>query len=267
MSPPLLADPSSDRAPTSRRSCPPRSTIRRAGSRSSRARRSSGSSRGWRPSPRSASRSWPMTRGRARGPRWPWPSPASTAGSSRPKARSMPIGCAPWSSASRSRSSATRSSRSSWPVSRRHPDGPATPIAFDTQVAAYILNASLRSQSIADVVAEQLDLILPPAKELPAVRASRSRGAVRRRRPGTPRGRPRAREPGSALPRDRAAADPGARPDGGSRRRPRPRGARAASPTSLPSRLPASRPRSMPASATSSTSAARSSLSRSCSSS
>ncbi len=40
-------------------------------------------------------------------------------------------------------------------------------IAFDTQVAAYILNASLRSQSIADVVAEQLDLILPPAKDLP----------------------------------------------------------------------------------------------------
>jgi len=29
------------------------------------------------------------------------------------------------------------------------PTGPATPIAFDTQVAAYILNASLRSQSIA----------------------------------------------------------------------------------------------------------------------
>jgi len=48
------------------------------------------------------------------------------------------------------------------------PNGPATPIAFDTQVAAYILNASLRSQSIADVVAEQLDLILPPAKELAA---------------------------------------------------------------------------------------------------
>jgi len=47
------------------------------------------------------------------------------------------------------------------------PNGEGTPIAFDTQVAAYILNASLRSQSIADVVAEQLDLILPPAKDLP----------------------------------------------------------------------------------------------------
>jgi DNA polymerase-1 len=41
-----------------------------------------------------------------------------------------------------------------------------TPVAFDTQIAAYILNASLRSQTIADVVAEQLDLILPPASGL-----------------------------------------------------------------------------------------------------
>ncbi len=44
--------------------------------------------------------------------------------------------------------------------------GRALPIDFDTQIAAYILNASLRSQTIADVVAEQLDLILPPAVEL-----------------------------------------------------------------------------------------------------
>ena len=44
---------------------------------------------------------------------------------------------------------------------------PATPVAFDTQIAAYILNAALRSQTIADVVAEQLDQILPPAAELP----------------------------------------------------------------------------------------------------
>jgi DNA polymerase-1 len=44
----------------------------------------------------------------------------------------------------------------------------ATPVAFDTQIAAYILNAALRSQTIADVVAEQLDQILPPATELPA---------------------------------------------------------------------------------------------------
>jgi DNA polymerase-1 len=45
---------------------------------------------------------------------------------------------------------------------------PATRVAFDTQIAAYILNAALRSQTIADVVAEHLDQILPPATELPA---------------------------------------------------------------------------------------------------
>jgi DNA polymerase I len=48
------------------------------------------------------------------------------------------------------------------------PAGRPMPVAFDTQVAAYILNASLRSQTIADVVAEQLDLILPPVVELDA---------------------------------------------------------------------------------------------------
>ena len=46
---------------------------------------------------------------------------------------------------------------------------PATTVEFDTQVAAYILNAALRSQSIADVVAERLDLVLPPPKELEPV--------------------------------------------------------------------------------------------------
>jgi DNA polymerase-1 len=44
--------------------------------------------------------------------------------------------------------------------------GPATPVDFDTQIAAYILNAALRSQSIDDVVAERLDLVLPAAKEI-----------------------------------------------------------------------------------------------------
>ena len=48
------------------------------------------------------------------------------------------------------------------------PGAPATPVAFDTQVGAYVLNAALRSQTIADVVAEQLDQILPPATDLPA---------------------------------------------------------------------------------------------------
>ncbi len=46
---------------------------------------------------------------------------------------------------------------------------PATRVEFDTQIAAYILNAALRSQSIADVVAERLDLVLPPPKELEPV--------------------------------------------------------------------------------------------------
>src|SRR5262249_7683951 len=64
------------------------------------------------------------------------------------------------SNGSGSRSSATRSSRSS----RADP----LPVAIDTQVAAYILNAALRSQTIADVVAENLDQILPPPAELPA---------------------------------------------------------------------------------------------------
>ncbi len=41
-------------------------------------------------------------------------------------------------------------------------------VAFDTQVAAYLINASLRSQTIADIVAEQLDLILPDPAGLDA---------------------------------------------------------------------------------------------------
>ena len=52
------------------------------------------------------------------------------------------------------------------------PGSDALPVAFDTQIAAYLLNASLRSQAIDAVVAEQLDLIMPPAAELtPAIRA------------------------------------------------------------------------------------------------
>jgi DNA polymerase-1 len=40
---------------------------------------------------------------------------------------------------------------------------PPQPVAFDTQIAAYLVNAALRAQKIADVVAERLDLVLPPA--------------------------------------------------------------------------------------------------------
>jgi DNA polymerase-1 len=48
------------------------------------------------------------------------------------------------------------------------PGSTSPSIAFDTQIAAYVLNAALRSQAIPDVVAENLDQILPPATELPA---------------------------------------------------------------------------------------------------
>jgi DNA polymerase-1 len=41
------------------------------------------------------------------------------------------------------------------------------PVAFDTQIAAYLLNASLRSQGIADVTQERLDITLPPAGDVP----------------------------------------------------------------------------------------------------
>jgi DNA polymerase-1 len=43
----------------------------------------------------------------------------------------------------------------------------ALPVAFDTQIAAYLLNASLRSQTIADVAHERLDVTLPPAGDVP----------------------------------------------------------------------------------------------------
>ena len=48
------------------------------------------------------------------------------------------------------------------------PSSSPHPIAFDTQIAAYILNAALRSQTIADILAENLDQILPAPAELPA---------------------------------------------------------------------------------------------------
>jgi DNA polymerase-1 len=41
------------------------------------------------------------------------------------------------------------------------------PVEFDTQIAAYLLNASLRSQTIADVAHERLDVTLPPAGDVP----------------------------------------------------------------------------------------------------
>ncbi len=63
------------------------------------------------------------------------------------------------------------------------PDAPPLPVAFDTQIAAYLVNAALRAQKIADVVAERLDLVLPPtAAALPPVAVAGPRGAVLGRR-------------------------------------------------------------------------------------
>ena len=106
------------------------------------------------------------------------------------------------------------------------PPRPPQPVEFDTQVAAYILNAALRSQTIADVVAENLDQILPPAAELPAtaragldaLSALTVRDPLQRRLEEV--------EPRAALPGHRAAAHPGPRRDGGGRRQARRGGAR-----------------------------------------
>ncbi len=65
-----------------------------------------------------------------------------------------------------------------WELARLDPDASTSlsasgtslpPLAFDTQIAAYILNAALRSQSLPDICAERLDLTLPTATELDAV--------------------------------------------------------------------------------------------------
>ncbi len=65
-----------------------------------------------------------------------------------------------------------------WELARRDPtaatslsaSGASLPaLAFDTQIAAYILNAALRSQSLADICAERLDIMLPAAGDLEPV--------------------------------------------------------------------------------------------------
>jgi DNA polymerase-1 len=47
-----------------------------------------------------------------------------------------------------------------------HRGAPLPPVGFDTQIAAYILNAALRSQTLVDICAERLDIELPPAGTL-----------------------------------------------------------------------------------------------------
>jgi DNA polymerase I len=65
-----------------------------------------------------------------------------------------------------------------WELARRDPgaasslsaSGDRLPrVAFDTQVAAYVLNAALRSQSLTDICAERLGVALPAAGELDAL--------------------------------------------------------------------------------------------------
>jgi DNA polymerase-1 len=70
-----------------------------------------------------------------------------------------------------------------WELARRDPAAATSlsasqvslpSVAFDTQVAAYILNAALRSQSLADICTERLDVVLPGPGELD----DRARAAV-----------------------------------------------------------------------------------------
>ncbi len=74
-----------------------------------------------------------------------------------------------------------------WELARRDPtaatslsaSGASLPaLAFDTQIAAYILNAALRSQSLADICAERLDLLLPATGELDVVAGAALRAAA-----------------------------------------------------------------------------------------
>ena len=154
--------PTTCRRPSRRRS----ST--RAGSRFAASTASPTSSRGSPPSRRSVSRCSSTIRARvvatarAGGRRRRWPDRR------RRRRRGRRRAAPPAGVASTRRSSATRSSRSSWRPSPTTRARRRLPVAFDTQIAAYILNAALRSQTIADVVAENIDQILPSAGDLPA---------------------------------------------------------------------------------------------------
>ena len=63
---------------------------------------------------------------------------------------------------------------------------PLPRVAFDTQVAAYILNATLRSQPLVDIAFERLGLQLPGAVGPGAVTCRGDRGAGGGRRPRAP---------------------------------------------------------------------------------
>jgi DNA polymerase-1 len=74
-----------------------------------------------------------------------------------------------------------------WELARRDPtaasalsaSGATLPtVAFDTQIAAYILNAALRSQSLADICAERLEITLPEAGELSSAESAAVQAAA-----------------------------------------------------------------------------------------
>ena len=74
-----------------------------------------------------------------------------------------------------------------WEIARRDPTASSSlsasgaelsEVAFDTQIAAYILNAALRSQSLADVCAERLDVTLPGKGELDATESAAVQAAA-----------------------------------------------------------------------------------------
>jgi len=74
-----------------------------------------------------------------------------------------------------------------WELARRDPtaasalsaSGATLPtVAFDTQIAAYILNAALRSQSLADICAERLEMTLPEAGELSSAESAAVQAAA-----------------------------------------------------------------------------------------
>ena len=153
-----------------------------AGSRSSRPMPSTPSSRGSRPSRDRRGARPRRPAAAARRPRWRSPSPGPTAGRSRSTGPRTPARFAHLIE----RSTVPLVAHEVKPllVDRGSPtdrDGARRRrVAFDTQIAAYILNAALRSQSIADIVAERLDLILPPPSRAARDRPGRARGARRR---------------------------------------------------------------------------------------
>ena len=132
-----------------------------------------------------------------------------------------------------SRSSATRSSRCSWPGSRDDPDAPAAPGRLRHP------DRGLHPQRLA---AQPVDRRRRRRAARPDPAAGRRTSTTwpapgSRRSPRSPSATPlerraRRRGPRPPLRRDRAAADRGPGPDGGDRRRARPRGARGARPRS-----------------------------------